>query len=153
MVATRPYSDIIERLRAAGLRPTRQRLALGRLLFDGADRHVTAEELHTAVTAKTVTGKTVTGKAGVSLATVYNTLHQFTRAGLLREVALGPGRSFFDTNISDHHHIFYEDDGRLEDIPAGAIEIARRPAAPAGCTVTRVDVVMRVSASKKSRDS
>ena len=94
--------DVVERLRAAGLRPTRQRLALARLLFDGGDRHVTAEHLHGEAQARAIR---------VSLATVYNTLHQFTAAGLLREVVVEPGRSYFDTNVSDHHHFFCEFDG------------------------------------------
>jgi Fe2+ or Zn2+ uptake regulation protein len=82
--------EIIERLRAVGLRPTRQRLALTQLLFNRGDRHVTAEQLH---------GEALASAIPVSLATVYNTLHQFTAAGLLREVVVEPGRSYFDTNI------------------------------------------------------
>jgi len=129
-------SAITDRLRAAGLRPTRQRLALGALLFGGgADRHVTAEELH---------GEAVSQGTRVSLATVYNTLNQFTAAGLLREVMVGPGRLYFDTNIGDHHHFYVEGDGTLLDIPADKVSIARLPAAPAGMSVERVDVVVRV---------
>ena len=97
-------SAIADRLRAAGLRPTRQRLCLARLLFEPGDRHVTAEQLHSEANA---------ARVEVSLATVYNTLHQFTEAGLLREVVIEPGRSYFDTNTSDHHHFFHEGDGRL----------------------------------------
>src|SRR5438874_5167375 len=96
---------VVERLRRAGLRPTRQRLALARLLFEGGDRHVTAEGLH---------GEALGGHIRVSLATVYNTLHQFTEAGLLREVVVEPGRSYFDTNIDDHHHFFSEPAGTLQ---------------------------------------
>ena len=89
----------VDRLIEAGLRPTRQRVALARLLFDGGDRHVTAEALHGEATAA--------GQA-MALATVYNTLHQFTEAGLLREVVIEAGRSYFDTNIRDHHHFYHE---------------------------------------------
>ena len=92
-------SIALERLRAAGLRPTRQRLGLARLLLENGDRHVTAEQLH---------GEAATSAIPVSLATVYNTLHQFTEAGLLREVVVEPGRSYFDTNTADHHHFFCE---------------------------------------------
>src|SRR5688572_8837879 len=106
MTILRPYSLIIERLRGAGLRPTRQRLALAKLLFDGGDRHVTAEKLH---------GEALGANIRVSLATVYNTLHQFTDAGLLREIAVDASCSYFDTNISSHHHFFHEASGRLED--------------------------------------
>src|SRR5262245_13071591 len=127
---------IVKRLRAAGLRPTRQRLALGTLLFgSGHDRHVTAEQLHEEA-----------GACGtrVSLATVYNALNQFTAAGLLREVLVGPGRLYFDTNLGDHHHFYIEDDGTLLDIPADKVSIARLPPAPQGMNVERVDVVVRV---------
>src|SRR6202795_1491326 len=100
MGGSRPFTNALERLRTAGLRPTRQRLALARLLFEKGDRHVTAEQLHGEAQATSVQ---------VSLATVYNTLHQFIAAGLLREVVVDPGRSYFDTNVSDHHHFFHEE--------------------------------------------
>jgi Fur family iron response transcriptional regulator len=129
-------SAIADRLRAAGLRPTRQRVALGALLFGaGVDRHVTAEELH---------GEAAGRGTRVSLATVYNALNQFTSAGLLREVLVGPGRLYFDTNVGDHHHFYIEDDGSLLDIPADKVSIARLPPAPQGMNVERVDVVVRV---------
>jgi Fur family iron response transcriptional regulator len=131
----RPFADALRRLKKAELRPTRQRLALGKLLFDGGDRHVAAEHLHDEATHQGIR---------VSLATVYNTLNQFTAAGLLREVVVAPGRSYFDTNITNHHHFFYEDDGALEDIPGDAITLASLPEAPAGAQVQRVDVVVRL---------
>jgi Fur family iron response transcriptional regulator len=128
--------SIAERLRAAGLRPTRQRLVLGGLLFGRhGDRHVTAEELH---------GEAEAQGARVSLATVYNALNQFTAAGLLREVLVGPGRLYFDTNTGDHHHFYVENEGTLLDIPAEKVSIARLPSAPPGMSVARVDVVVRV---------
>lgn len=96
--------SLSERLRAAGLRPTRQRVALARLLFEAGDRHVTAELLHEEAQDRNVP---------VSLATVYNTLHQFTEAGLLREVAVEGAKTYFDTNTSNHYHFFCEHSGRL----------------------------------------
>lgn len=135
MTQSRPFSEVIERVRRAGLRPTRQRLALARLLFQGGDRHVTAEQLH---------GEAKSADIPVSLATVYNTLHQFTGAGLLREVVVEPGRSYFDTNIDDHHHFYYEDSGQLQDIPGEEIRLAELPNAPEGTHVDRVDVIIRV---------
>src|SRR5262245_66186833 len=109
MTASRPFTNPIELLRAARLRPTRQRLTLVRVLFERGDRHVTAVQLY---------GEAVEAAAGVSLATVYNTLHQFVAAGLLREVVVvNAGPSYFDTNVSDHHHFLFEDTGRLLDIP------------------------------------
>lgn len=134
----RPYSEILGRLRAAGLRPTRQRLALGRLLFDAGDCHVTAENLHE---------QAVSTGASVSLATVYNTLHQFTKAGLLREVVVDSSRTYFDTNVSDHHHFFHEEDGSLSDISGNSIEVTGLPQAPEGTNVARVDIVVRVRSS------
>lgn len=122
-------------LRMAGLRPTRQRVALAELLFGGDNRHVSAEELH--VEAKGV-------GADVSLATIYNTLHQFSRAGLLREVTVDAARSYFDTDTSDHHHFYVEDEQRVIDIPSDSIVIQGLPEAPKGMEVTHVDVVVRV---------
>ncbi len=136
MTASRPYSNVLERLRGANLRPTRQRLALAKLLFDGEDRHVTAEQLH---------GEAMSGGVRVSLATVYNTLHQFTDAGLLREVVVEPGRSYFDTNTSDHHHFFFEETGGVQDIPGDELSVAEVPEPPEGMSVRRVDIIVRVS--------
>ena len=131
----RCFADLIDRLRAKGLRPTRQRLQLARLLFTSEDRHVCAERLHSEA-----------AEAGVrvSLATVYNTLHQFTDAGLLREIAVEPGRVYFDTNVHEHHHVYVEDDRMLIDIPADSVTVSDLPDAPPGTVVDRVDVVVRV---------
>jgi len=135
MKTTRPFSRAIDLLRQACLRPTRQRLALARLLFESGDRHVTAERLHEEAGGASV---------DVSLATVYNTLHQFVEAGLLREIVVDSGRSYFDTNTSDHHHFFFEGCGRLEDIPAEKIVVSDLPAPPEGTRVKRVDVIVRI---------
>ena len=131
----RPYTQVLDQLRGVGLRPTRQRLALAKLLFEGPDRHVTAEILHTEARAASMR---------VSLATVYNTLHQFTAAGLLREIIVDSQRSYFDTNMTDHHHFFFEGSGELKDIPGDQVEVAGLPAPPPGTTVKRVDIVVRV---------
>lgn len=136
MSTIRPFAPVLERLKVVGLRPTRQRLALARLLFEAGDRHVTAEQLHSEAQAS---------KIRLSLATVYNTLHQFTAHGLLREVVVEAGRSYFDTNITDHHHFYYESQGRLEDIPGDEVELARIPTPPSGTRVSRVDVIVRVA--------
>ena len=135
MKTDRPFSAALERLRAAGLWPTRQRLALTRLLFSDGDRHVTAESLHREAKANRVQ---------VSLATVYNTLHQFTEAELLREVVVDSTRSYFDTNTSHHHHFFCEESQRLMDIPGDAMRVENLPAPPDGTVVNRIDVVIRV---------
>ena len=122
-------------LRSAGLRPTRQRVALACLLFSEGDRHVTAEALHE---------EALTRKVPVSLATVYNTLHQLTEAGLLREVAVEGAKTYFDTNTSNHYHFFCEHSGRLMDIATGSIRIEGLPEAPEGKTISRVDVLVRL---------
>jgi Fur family iron response transcriptional regulator len=122
-------------LRMAGLRPTRQRVALAEILFAGEHRHVSAEQLLAEVNS---------AKLNVSLATIYNTLHQFRAAGLLREVAVEASRSFFDTDTSDHHHFYLEDEQRVIDIPASSITIQNLPAPPEGMNITHVDVVVRV---------
>jgi Fur family transcriptional regulator, iron response regulator len=132
---TRPYADAIHKLRGAHLRPTRQRVALTRLIFAGGDRHLTAETLHNEALATRVR---------VSLATVYNTLHQFVEAGLLREVVVEAGRSYFDTNVGAHHHFYCLDSGRLQDIPVDGITLANLPLPPADSRIERVDVVVRV---------
>jgi len=132
---TLPSATALARLRSVGLRPTRQRLALARLLLENGDRHITAEQLH---------GEAVGADIRVSLATVYNTLHQFTDAGLLREVVVEPGRSYFDTNTTDHHHFFCDADGRLQDIPGEDVMVSGFPLPPLGTEICRVDVIIRV---------
>lgn len=127
--------DIVDVLRKAGLRPTRQRMALGALLFGGADRHVTAELLHE---------EAVAAGEQVSLATVYNTLHQFREAGLLRELAVDGTKAYFDTNISNHNHFYFESSGELVDIPGGGIRVDGLPQPPAGMRIAHIDLVVRL---------
>jgi len=133
-----PFS-VSQLLRKAGLRPTRQRLALGALLFEGGDRHVTAELLH---------AEAVAIGHHVSLATVYNTLHQFKRAGLLRELAINGSKAYFDTNTSNHNHFFVEAEGELRDIPGDAIRVDGVPTPPEGMRVSHIDVVVRLVADE-----
>jgi len=106
-----------------------------RILEAGGHRHLTAEQLH---------GEADAAGLRVSLATIYNTLNQFTENGLLREVVVEPGRSYFDTNTGDHHHFYFEAEGRLQDIPAEQIALAAVPPAPAGTQIARVDVIVRL---------
>jgi len=128
-------NSVSQLLRRAGLRPTRQRIALATLLFGNGDRHVTAELLHE---------EAVRAGERVSLATVYNTLHQFKAAGLLREIAIGGQRAYFDTNTSNHNHFFVEDEGRLVDIPGDSIRVAGLPAPPPDLKISHIDVVVRL---------
>ena len=122
-------------LRDVGLRPTRQRMALGWILFGKGDRHITAEMLYEEATR---------AKVPVSLATVYNTLHQFTEVGLLRQVAVDGSKTYFDTNVSDHHHFFVEGENALLDIPDNDVVVGKTPVAPEGYEIARIDVVVRL---------
>ena len=129
-----PWHDVKAMLREVGLRPTRQRMALGWILFAKGDRHITAEMLYEEATK---------AKVPVSLATVYNTLHQFTEVGLLREFAVDGSKTYFDTNVHEHHHYFVEGDNEVIDIP-GDVSMARLPDVPEGYEVARVDVIVRL---------
>jgi Fur family transcriptional regulator, iron response regulator len=131
-----PDDTVALRLRQAGLRPTRQRSELANLLFRNGDRHLTAEILH---------GEAMGEGIKVSLATVYNTLHQFTQAGLLRQVVVDATRSYFDTNMGDHQHFYCENESVLMDIPDSDILVdAQRFVPPPGTKLHRIDVVVRV---------
>ncbi|MFC0244797.1 iron response transcriptional regulator IrrA [Falsochrobactrum ovis] len=132
-----------EQLRNAGLRPTRQRIALANLIFAQGDRHLSAEELHE---------EAVQADVPVSLATVYNTLHQFTEAGMLRIIAVEGAKTYFDTNVSDHHHFFLEGENVVFDIPhgeRGQPVVANMPDAPEGMEIVNVDVIVRLRRKKR----
>ena len=131
----RPFSRVLDRLKDAGLRPTRQRLALAKLLAEAGDCHMTAEQLHAQSQGAGIR---------VSLATVYNTLHQFTDVGLLRQVAVDGSKTYFDTNTTMHHHFFVEGENALVDIPGAEEIVGRMPVAPEGYDIARIDVVVRL---------
>jgi Fur family iron response transcriptional regulator len=126
---------IVRKVRDAGLRPTRQRVALAGLLFAKGDRHLSAEELHE---------EAQTAGVPVSLATVYNTLHQFTEAGMLRILAVEGAKTYFDTNTSDHHHFYIEGDNMVIDIPTGPVTVNNLPDPPEGMEIANVDIVVRL---------
>ena len=128
-------AGISDRLRSAGLRPTRQRLSLAHLLFSKGNRHVSAEALHE---------EALRAEMSVSLATVYNTLHQFNEAGLLRAVAIDSAKTYFDTNTNHHHHFYIEEENRVVDVPASHINVTDLPEPPAGMEIVQVDVVVRL---------
>jgi len=128
-------------LRKSGLRPTRQRVALAAILYGHGNRHISAESLH---------GEALLQRVAVSLATIYNTLHQFTDAGLLREVAVDGSKTYFDTNTGEHHHFFVEDDNEVIDIPEGQMGVGRLPEPPPGYEISRVDVVVRLRRIRQS---
>lgn len=128
-------AEIMTMLRTAGLRPTRQRVELAQLMYGAGDRHLSAESLHAEASAAGIK---------VSLATVYNTLNQFTGAGLLREVAIEGHKTYFDTNTSNHYHYYIEHEGRISDIPADDVRVVGLPEAPDGMEIKRVDVIVRL---------
>src|SRR4030088_3070006 len=130
-----PWHDVKAMLRGVGLRPTRQRMALGWILFAKGDRHLTAEMLYE---------EAAKAKVPISLATVYNTLHQFTEVNLLRQVAVDGSKTYFDTNVTEHHHFFVEGENALVDIPDAEAIVGKMPVAPAGFEISRVDVVVRL---------
>ena len=130
-----PWHDVKAMLRGVGLRPTRQRMALGWILFGKGDRHLTAEMLYEEASR---------AKVPVSLATIYNTLHQFTEVGLLRQVPVDGSKAYFDTNASAHHHFFVEGEDELLDIPGAEVIVGKAPTPPEGYEIARVDVVVRL---------
>ncbi|MEM9332728.1 MAG: iron response transcriptional regulator IrrA [Pseudomonadota bacterium] len=127
-------------LRKADLRPTRQRIALAELLFSKGDRHIAAEDLFEEAKVAGV---------DVSLATIYNTLHQFTNNGLLRAISIDSTKTYFDTNTGNHHHFYIESTSEVVDMPEGFVKIDNLPEPPEGMEISRVDVVVRVRDSKR----
>lgn len=137
-----PWHDVKAMLRSVGLRPTRQRMSLGWLLFGKGDRHLSAEMLYEEATR---------AKVPVSLATIYNTLHQFTEVGLLRQIGVDGSKAYFDTNVTEHHHFFLEDADAIIDIPNADVTFGKPPAAPEGYEIARVDVVVRLRRKGSNR--
>ncbi|MCF6221688.1 MAG: transcriptional repressor [Robiginitomaculum sp.] len=128
-------TDIQSLLSKHDIRPTQIRKAIAGLLFDGSDKHVTVDDVIEMARGQQI--KT-------SVASVYNTLNQFAASGLLRRVSVEQGRAFFDTNLSAHHHFYFEDEERLEDIPVDAINIQGLPKLPKGRRIKSVDVTIRI---------
>jgi Fur family transcriptional regulator, iron response regulator len=130
-----PVSDLRDKLRRVGLRPTRQRISLGWILFGKGNRHITAEVLYE---------EAMRARVPVSLATVYNTLHQFTEVGLLRQLAVDGSKAYFDTNPTEHHHFFIEGEDVLMDMPDDAVTVTELPEPPDGMEIAGVEVIVRV---------
>ena len=128
-----PFHDLRRKLAEAGLRPTRQRMSLGWLLFAKGARHLTAEHLYEEAQSSRVS---------ISLATIYNSLQQFTEAGLLREIAVDGTRTYFDTDTGGHHHFLL--DGVLIDIPEVKVDRMTLPFPPAGKRVAQIEVIVRL---------
>lgn len=134
--------NVEHKIRSAGLRPTRQRVALARLLFGRGHRHLAAEDLHLEATARGI---------AVSVATVYNTLRQFTEAGLLRILSVEGNRTWFDTDVSEHHHFFVEGSQEILDAPSGTMTLSNLPPPPEGMQICGIDVVIRIRTKKTAK--
>tara|TARA_Y100000590_G_C14876091_1_gene697007 strand:- start:34 stop:450 length:417 start_codon:yes stop_codon:yes gene_type:complete len=127
-----------ERLRASGLRPTKQRLAVCKILFDRKKTfHFTIEKLKKIVEKNS--------KKKISLATLYNTVHAFKERGYLKEISLKGNKTFFDTNIKNHHHFYDEDMSQLIDIDDKNISIDYLPKTPAGKKIKSVEVLVKIA--------
>lgn len=130
-------------MRTAGLRPTKQRAALGRLLFSSGDRHLTAEMLYE---------EALRADVSVSLATIYNTVNQLADLGLLRRVSVDGTKTYYDTNASNHHHFYFENGHELVDIPSAELSLKNLPSLPDGYEIARVDVVIRLRDKRSPND-
>lgn len=135
MKTDRPYAWTVEILRRANLRPTCQRMGLVKLLFGNGNRHICAEDLYKEARKKSM---------NLSLATVYNTLNQFKESGVLQEILTGSDKTYYDTNLTPHYHVFRERDGVVEDVPDSAITVSLTDEFLRNNAVKSVDVVIRM---------
>jgi len=127
-------TDVVGMLRDSGITPTHQRIKIGEVLFS-CKQHLSAEQVLVAVNQK---------DEEVSKATVYNTLGVFAQHGLIREVIVDPSKVFYDSNLNKHHHLYYSDTGKLEDIANESVEITKLPDLPSDLQIEDVDVIIRV---------
>ena len=125
----------IELLKNVALRPTKQRIALTKILFQENNLHVTAEQLHSEAIRKGYK---------ISLATVYNALNSFKEAGIVKQVLVEPGKIYFDTNTESHHHFYIEETGELVDVPDDECKIVSLPRIPAEYMVSQVEITIRL---------
>ena len=133
--AFKPY---INRLRSSGLRPTKQRLTICKVLFDRKDTfHFTIDNLKKKIEKNT--------KTKISLATVYNTVHAFKNNGYLKEISLQGNKTFFDTNSTSHHHFYDVDTGSLMDIKNQDIHVSKLPSAPKGKKIKEIEITVSVA--------
>jgi len=132
------YNKAIKKLGDNGIRPTKQRMVLAKLLFEKGKRHISAEALFDEVKKE---------DRKVSLATVYNTLKQFTKLGLIREIVVDQNKSLYCTNNESHYHLYIEDEGKMLDIPTQNIDL-NIPSIPACLTLHNVDVIVRIRTLK-----
>jgi len=133
------FNQAVNKLSKIGLRPTKQRMILIKLLFKNPDRHISADEIYEEVKKE---------DRKISLATIYNTLKQFTKVGLLKELVVDQNKSIYCTNHDPHYHLYIEDEGKVIDIPQENIDL-NIPSIPACLSLHNVDVVVRVRTLKE----
>ena len=132
------YNKVIKKLNYNGVRPTKQRMVLAKLLFEKGKRHVSAEDLYLEVRKE---------DRRISLATVYNTLKQFTKLGILKEVVVDQNKSLYCNEDTSHYHLYIEDEGKVVDIPTQNVNLDI-PSFPACLSLHNVDVIVRVRTLK-----
>ena len=132
------YNQAIKKISNNGIRPTKQRMILAKLLFEKGDRHISAEELHEEVRKE---------DRKISLATIYNTLKQFKNLGLLKELVVDKNKSIYCTNHDSHYHLYIEDENKIIDIPQKNIDL-NIPEIPACLSFHNIDIIVRVRTLK-----
>ena len=134
-------SVFIEKLRSSGLRPTRQRIQISKVLFDRENTfHFTIQDLSQIIKNEF--------NEKISLATVYNTIHEFKKKGYLKEISLKGNKTFFDTNISNHHHFYDEDMSQLVDIEDKNISVNYLAKIPSGKKIKSIEVLVKIEDHK-----
>ena len=129
--------DILKKLRSSKLRPTKQRVEIAKFLFEREKTfHFTVESLNKLLIKKST--------SKIALATIYNTVHAFERAGHLSEVEVRGNKTYFDTNVSNHHHFYDNETSELIDIDANEIVIQKIPKAPNGKKIKNVEVFINL---------
>ena len=137
--------EFIDKLRASGLRPTKQRLKICEVLFDRDETfHFTINDLANII-SKTLNEK-------ISLATVYNTVHAFKNKGYLKEISINSDKSYFDTNITNHHHFFDEDTNELIDCHNDLIEEVNIKKNITGKKINSVEVLIKVASDNQNQN-
>ena len=132
------YKPFVKRLRSSGLRPTKQRVEICKILFDRKETfHFTIDKLKKKIEKNT--------KSKISLATVYNTVHAFKNHGYLKEISLQGNKTFFDTNATSHHHFYDQDNGDLMDIKNEDIHISKIPSVPKNKKINEIEVTISVA--------
>ena len=132
------FNQAINKLSNIGIRPTKQRMILAKLLFENGDRHISAEEIYDELKKD---------DRKISLATIYNTLKQFTDIGLLREINIDQKKSIYCTNHDPHYHLYIEDENKIIDIPQKNIDL-NIPQIPACLSLHNIDVIVRINTLK-----